>query len=320
MTTPITSPQLKRLITIDDVADPMQLLDAARAFHHDPHRFSNRGHGKTVILLFFNPSLRTRLSTQRAAQLLGMNVIVMNVTEGWKLEFEDGAVMDLDRAEHVREAAGVLSQYADVIGVRTFATLTDRDADYRETVIRAFQRYADVPVFSLESATGHPLQALADWLTISTHAATVRPRVVLTWAPHPKALPQAVANSFIRWMRRADVDLVVTHPQGLELERTVVGDVPIIHEQAAALRGADFVYAKNWSAYQPYGSIPSAHPDWMINADKMKLTNSAFFMHCLPVRRNVVVSDAVLDGPRSLVLTQARNRIYAAQAVLGSLS
>jgi N-succinyl-L-ornithine transcarbamylase len=280
---------------------------------------SNYSKGKTIVLLFFNPSLRTRLSTEKAAQNLGMNVITMNAGQGWQLEFEDGAIMNLDKAEHVKEAAGVISQYADLIGIRTFPTLTDRDRDYGEFVLKQFVKYASVPVISLESATLHPLQSLTDLSTIYEHKKNNRPKVVLTWAPHPRALPQAVANSFVEWMKTAEVELVVTHPIGAELAPQFVENVQVEYDQERAFAGADFIYAKNWSAYFEYGKIISPTKNWMVTADKMALTNQAKFMHCLPVRRNVVVSDEVLDSPDSVVIGQAGNREFAAQAVLEQL-
>ena len=274
---------------------------------------------KTLVLLFFNPSLRTRLSTEKAAQNLGMNVITMNADAGWKIEFEDGVVMDGDKAEHVKEAAGVISQYADVIGIRTFPTLTDRERDYSEFVLRQFQKYATVPVLSLESATLHPLQSLTDAMTIEEFKPSSRPKVVLTWAPHVRALPQAVANSFVEWMKTRDVEFVVTHPQGAELARQFIDNVEVEYDQHKAFEGADFIYAKNWSSYMNYGQIISPKENWTVTAEKMALTNHARFMHCLPVRRNVVVDDAVLDDPRCLIFEQAKNREFAAQAVLEEL-
>ena len=271
---------------------------------------------KTLVLLFFNPSLRTRLSTEKAAQNLGMNVIVMNADAGWKIEFEDGTVMDGDKAEHVREAAGVISQYADVIGIRSFPTLTDRDWDYAEVVLTQFKKYATVPVISLESATLHPLQSLADAVTIEEHKTTARPKVVLTWAPHVRALPQAVPNSFVEWMKTRDVELVVTHPLGAELAPQFVDNVQVEYDQQRAFESADFIYAKNWSSYTDYGQIIAPKENWMVTPEKMALTNAARFMHCLPVRRNVVVADAVLDDPRCLIFEQAKNREFAVQAVL----
>lgn len=306
--------------SLADVPDLPGLLAAARAFRAAPHSQPTLGQGKALGLIFFNPSLRTRLSTQRAAQHLGLEVIVMNIgKEGWQLEFADGAVMDGGNAEHVRDAAAVMGRYCDILGVRTFAGLTDRAADYREDLLEAFRRYAGVPLLSLESATRHPLQSLADLMTIEAHRPRPCPRVVLTWAPHPRALPQAVANSFVEWMRASDCELVVTHPPGYELAEAFVGEVAVTHDQDEALAGADFVYAKNWSAYQSYGEVLSQDRSWTLTAEKMALTREARFMHCLPVRRNVVVDDAVIDHPRSLVLELAENRMYAAQAVLAAL-
>ena len=307
---------MQKFTSIHDTPDPARLVAEALALKADPYAFEHLGRRKRLVMLFFNPSLRTRLSTEAAAQQLGMQVMSMNATEGWKLEFEDGVVMDGESAEHVREAAGVISQYADIIGVRSFPGLQDKDKDYADEVIHAFVEYATVPVISLESAIRHPLQSLADWMTISECQRKPRPKVVLSWAPHPRALPQAVPNSFVEWMQRADVELVVTHPEGYALDPDFMGDTPVYYDQDEALRGADFVYAKNWSPLQPYGRVINRDAHWMISPEKMALTNQGQFMHCLPVRRNVVVSQAVLDGPNSLVLQQARNRIFAAQAVM----
>lgn len=311
---------MQHFTSIKDVPNPDSLIQRALDIKRDPNRKSfptvvgiNR---KSLVLLFFNPSLRTRLSTEKAAQNLGMNVITMNADAGWKIEFEDGTVMDGDKAEHVREAAGVISQYADVIGIRSFPTLTDREQDYAEVVLRQFQKYATVPVISLESATLHPLQSLADAVTIEEFKPKPRPKVVLTWAPHVRALPQAVPNSFVEWMKTRDVELVVTHPPGAELAPQFVENMRIEYDQYKAFEGADFIYAKNWSSYTDYGKIISPQENWMVTPEKMALTNDARFMHCLPVRRNVVVADAVLDGPHCLILEQAKNREYAAQAVL----
>ncbi len=318
---------MQHFTSIHDVPDVEALIQKALSIKHadtfaDPtirHASSDIRKPKTLVLLFFNPSLRTRLSTEKAGLNLGMNVISMNADAGWKIEFEDGVVMDGDKAEHVREAAGVVSQYADVIGIRTFPTLTDRERDYAEVVLRQFQKHATVPVISLESATLHPLQSLTDAMTIEAHKKTARPKVVLTWAPHPRALPQAVANSFVEWMKTRDVELVVTHPPGAELAPQFVENVRIEYDQRKAFEGADFIYAKNWSSFTDYGQIISPKENWTVTAEKMALTNEARFMHCLPVRRNVVVDDAVLDDPRCLIFEQAKNREYAAQAVLEEL-
>lgn len=310
---------MKQFTCVHDVADPAQLVQDALAIKKAPHQHTALGQNKTVILVFFNPSLRTRLSTELAAKNLGCNVMTLNVADGWKLEFADGTVMNGGTAEHIREAAGVMSQYADILAVRSFPGLEDKEKDYADEIMQAFVKYASVPVVSLESAIRHPLQSLADWVTIEEYKKTERPKVVLTWAPHPRTLPQAVSNSFLEWMQRAPVDLVLTHPKGYELDPAFVADTPVIYDQAEAFAGADFIYAKNWSALSPYGQTLPVSDDWQVNAAKMALTNEAYFMHCLPVRRNVVVSDAVIDGPQSLVLPQAGNRLYAAQAVLQRL-
>ena len=271
-------------------------------------------------MLFFNPSLRTRLSTEKAAKLLGMEVLMMNVgTDGWALEFEDGAVMNGNKAEHIKEAAGVLSQYCDIIAVRAFPQLADRAKDEEELVMNSFKKYASVPIINLESATRHPLQGLTDALTILELKKVQRPKVVLTWAPHPRALPQSVPNSFVEFMQQCDVDLVITNPEGYDLNPAVVKDTTVIHDQSEALKGADFVYVKNWSSYKQYGKILSTDPSWTFSEEKLKLTNDAKVMHCLPVRRNIVIDDAVLDGENSVVIQQAGNRTFAAQAVLKRL-
>lgn len=292
-------------------------LSDAMTLKNEPWRYPELGKRKTLGLLFMNPSLRTRMSTQKAATLLGMDVMVLNAgSDSWTLETRDGVIMDGGATEHIKEAAAVMGQYCDVLGIRTFAGLTDRDADYEERVLESFVRYAGVPVVSLESATRHPLQSFADLITIETMKRTTRPKVVLTWAPHPKALPQAVANSFVEWMLHADVDLVVTHPEGYDLAPSFVKGATVTHDQGAAFDGADFIYAKNWSSYTEYGSIVSKDMAWTVTADKMRRTNDARFMHCLPVRRNMIVSDEVLDGPWSVVIEQAANRVVSAQTVL----
>jgi N-succinyl-L-ornithine transcarbamylase len=266
--------------------------------------------------------MRTRISTQVAAKNLGMEVIVFNIDkEGWQLEFADGAVMKGDKTEHVKEAAAVLGQYFSILSIRTFPKLIDREEDYSENVIRQFVKYAGIPVLSLESATLHPLQSLADRVTIQESLESgKRPKVVLTWAPHVKALPQAVPNSFAEWMKDWDeIDFVITHPKGYELDKKFTGNTKIEHDQNKALEGADFVYVKNWSSYQDYGKIMNTDPSWMITNDKLGKTNTAKVMHCLPVRRNLVIADEVLDGPNSIVVQQAGNRVWAAQAVLSEL-
>lgn len=307
---------MKQFTAVSDVKNLRELVNSAKALKADPLKYKELGKDKTLVLLFFNPSLRTRLSTQKAGMNLGLSVITMNAGQGWQLEFEDGAVMNADKAEHIREAAAVISQYADIIGIRTFPSLTDRDKDYQDFILHNFIRYAGVPVVSLESAIRHPLQSLADVLTIEERKTTERPRVVLSWAPHPRALPQAVSNSFAEWMLAMDYELVITHPEGYELNPTFTEGAAITYDQREAFQGADFIYTKNWSAYESYGQVLNVDPSWMITADKMALTNQGYFMHCLPVRRNVVVADAVIDSPRSLVIEQANNRTFAAQAVL----
>lgn len=310
---------MNHFLSIKDVDHLPGLLSSAKAIKQNPWGNDALGKHKTLALLFFNSSLRTRMSTQRAAQNLGMNVIIMNMTQGWGIEFEDGTVMNLDKAEHIREAAAVISQYADVIGIRAFAGLKDREQDYQEHLLQQFVRYASVPVINLESPTLHPLQSLTDYLTIEERKQTARPKVVLSWAPHPRTLPQAVANSFIEWMKETDYELVITQPKGYELASSFTQGCTVEYDQQKAFAGADFVYAKNWSSYTDYGKILPVREDWMITKQKMALTNDAHFMHCLPVRRNVVVEDAVIDSPKSLVITQADNRTYAAQAVLTEL-
>ncbi|MFC2176428.1 N-acetylornithine carbamoyltransferase [Bacteroidota bacterium] len=308
---------MKKFCSVKDVKDLSAIVKMAREIKANPFANDQLGKHKVIGLLFFNPSLRTRLSTYKAAKNLGMDVVVMNLnSDGWKLEFEDGTVMNQQSQEHVREAAAVVSQYCDIIGVRTFPSLEDREADYDETVINKFVEYASVPVISLESATLHPCQSLADVITIEEYKKTERPKVVLSWAPHPKALPQAVSNSFVEWMKETDYELVVTNPKGFDLAPSIIDGVEVNHNQDEALKGADFVYTKNWSSYEDYGKIGQGFDDWTITGKKMALTNNAKFMHCLPVRRNVVVADEVLDSDKSLVLQQAQNRTYAAQVVL----
>ena len=307
---------MQHFLSAPDAATIAHLLNRAAYFKRHPFPEEQPGRQKTLINLFFNPSLRTRLSTEKAGLQLGFQVITMDMAGGWKLEFEDGVVMDMDRAEHVREAAGVLSQYCDVLAVRSFPGLEDREEDYGERIIQSFVKYATVPVVSLESATRHPLQSLADCLTIQEHMPAHRPKVVLTWAPHPRRLPQAVPNSFAEWMLAwGAVDLTVVQPPGFELAEDFTAGAQVKTNQEEALRGADFVYAKNWSAYADYGATVDL-PNWIVDEHKMALTNNAYFMHCLPVRRNVVVSDGVLSSDSSLVLKQANNRTWAAAAAL----
>ncbi|NRA50847.1 MAG: N-acetylornithine carbamoyltransferase [Phaeodactylibacter sp.] len=311
---------MQHFTSVYDVANPKALVKSALELkQQDPAELEAIGRHKTLVLLFFNPSLRTRLSTQKAGLSLGMQVMVHNAGQGWQLEFEDGAVMDANKAEHVKEAAAVIGQYADIIGVRTFPGLTDQERDYQDYVLEQFKLYAQVPVVSLESAIRHPLQSLADWVTIEAHRPVHKPKVVLSWAPHTRALPQAVSNSFLEWMQVADVDLCITHPEGYELAPDFVKDTPVCYNQDEALEGADFVYVKNWSPYQDYGKVINQDTGWMITPEKMSKTNNGHFMHCLPVRRNVVVADGVLDSPNALHLEQSNNRTWAAMAVLKAL-
>jgi len=310
---------MKNFTSIKDAGDLKELLQKALKLKANPFQFNELGKNQTLGLVFFNPSLRTRLSTQRAAQNLGLNSIVYNAGQGWKLEFEDAVCMDGDKAEHIKEAAAVMSQYFDLIGIRAFSSLTDRKRDYEDFVLNKFIKYATVPVVSLESAIRHPLQSLADLMTIEEKKKVEKPKVALTWAPHPKALPQAVANSFAEWMLRTQVDLTIVQPEGFQLSEEFTKGAHIETNQKKAFRDADFIYAKNWSCFEDYGKVSEKHSDWTITPAKMALTKDAYFMHCLPVRRNVVVADAVLDSPKSLVIEQANNRTFAAQAVLAEI-
>ena len=281
--------------------------------------FKHLGENKTLLMIFFNSSLRTRLSTQKAAMNLGMNVIVLDVNQGaWKLETERGVVMDGDKPEHLLEAIPVMGCYCDVIGVRSFARFENKRDDYEEKILNQFIRYSGRPVFAMETATVHPLQSFADLITIEEHKTVERPKVVLTWAPHPKVLPQAVPNSFAEWMNAAGYDFVITHPHGYELDPQFVGNARVEYDQDKALAGADFVYAKNWSAFADpnYGKVLCTDRSWTVTTEKMALTNNAFFMHCLPVRRNMIVSDDVIESERSLVIPEAANREISAQVVL----
>jgi N-succinyl-L-ornithine transcarbamylase len=308
---------MKHYFSVNDIATLDDWLVKGRELRKNPRAFEHLGKGKTLCLLFFNNSLRTRLSTQKAAMLLGMEVMVMNFgSEGWNLEFTDGTRMDGGTAEHIKEAAAVVGQYADIIGVRAFAGLKDREADYAEQVLNGFMTHAGVPVLNMESAAGHPLQALADALTIEQFRKKDRPKVVLSWAPHPRALPQAVANSFVQMTQKMNVDFTITHPKGYDLAPEIVGETPVEYDQDKALAKADFVYVKNWSSFKEYGAVLNQDSSWMMTSNKLK---DAYFMHCLPVRRNVIVEDAVLDNAQSLVISQAANRTVSAQLALAEL-
>ncbi len=313
---------MKTFLYASDLGDLRAALDEARAVKADRYAYEHLGRHRTVLLIFFNNSLRTRLSTQKAARNLGMDVIVLDINQGaWKLETERGVVMDGDKSEHLLEAVPVMGQYCDLIGVRTFARFENRKDDYEEKILNQFIKYSGRPVFSMESATVHPLQAFADLITIDEYKEKARPKVVLTWAPHPRALPQAVPNSFAEWMNAADVDFVVTHPEGYELDPRFVGNARVEYDQWKALDGADFVYAKNWSCPgvtrpEHYGEVLSADKGWTVDAAHMGVTNNAYFMHCLPVRRNMIVTDDVIESPRSLVIPEAANREISATVVL----
>lgn len=316
---------MKTFLHVQDIGPLNVALAEAAEIKADRYKYEHLGHHKTALLIFFNNSLRTRLSTQKAARNLGLDVMVLDVNQGaWKLETERGVVMDGDKSEHLLEAIPVMASFCDLIGVRTFAGLTNREADYAENILSQFIKYSGRPVFSMESATAHPLQAFADLITIEEHKEKARPKVVLTWAPHPRALPQAVPNSFAEWMRAADVDFVVTHPHGYELDPLFVGDAKVEYDQMKALEGADFVYAKNWSCpgvenAADYGQILSKDMSWTIDEQHMAITNNAQFMHCLPVRRNMIVTDDVIESPRSLVIPEAANREISATVILKHL-
>ena len=313
---------MRTFFNVTDLGDLSAAVAEAREIKKDRFRFDTLGKNKTLLMIFFNNSLRTRLSTQKAAMNLGMNVMVLDVNAGaWKLETERGVVMDGDKSEHLLEAIPVMGSYCDLIGIRSFAGLTDRDYDYAEAIVSQFVRYSGRPVFAMETATVHPLQAFADLITIEEHKKTARPKVVLTWAPHPKALPQAVPNSFAEWMNAADVEFVVTHPEGYELDPRFVGSARVEYDQMKALEGADFVYAKNWccpgvTSPADYGKILCKDLSWTIDAAHMAVTNNGQFMHCLPVRRNMIVTDDVIEAPTSLVIPEAANREISAQTVI----
>ena len=307
---------MKNFLSINDLPCVNTAVKEALTLKKSPWNFEHLGKRKTIGLLFFNNSLRTRVSTEKAAKMLGLEVMIMQFgRDGWALEFSDGTLMDKGTTEHIKEAAAVLSQYCEIIAIRCFATLVNKEKDLSEKVLNSFAKYATVPIVNMESATGHPLQALADAMTITENQKTNKPKIVLSWAPHPKPLPQAVANSFLQAVKKMEVDICITHPKGYELDPQFTGDTPIVYDQKAAFENADFIYAKNWSSLREYGKI-LYDPKWTIDTEKMAVTADAKFMHCLPVRRNVVVSDAVLDSPDSLVIAQTNNRTFSAQFVL----
>ena len=311
---------MKNFTSILQLGDLQEALAEAAAIKADPFAYQQLGRNKTLLLVFFNNSLRTRLSTQKAGLNLGMNVIVLDVNQGaWKLETGHGVIMDGDKSEHLLEAIPVMGSYCDLIGVRSFARFESKEDDYNEVILNQFIQYSGKPVFSMEAATRHPLQTFADILTIEEHKTKARPKVVMTWAPHPKALPQAVPNSFIEGMSMTDYDFVIANPEGYDLAPEFVGNARVTHDQDEALAGADFVYAKNWASYEHYGEVLSRDRGWTVTKEKMALTDDAFFLHCLPVRRNMIVSDDVIEGPRSLVIPEAANREYSAQTVIKRL-
>ena len=310
---------MKEFTSITQLSDLRKALAEAKYVKENPFADQALGRNKTLLMVFFNNSLRTRLSTQKAALNLGMNVIVLDVNQGaWKLETERGVIMDSDKSEHLLEAIPVMGSYCDIIGVRSFAQFQSKEDDYNEVIINQFIKYSGKPVFSMEAATRHPLQTFADLITIEEYKKTDRPKVVLTWAPHPKALPQAVANSFAEGLNMTDYEFVIANPEGYDLAPEFTGGAKVLHDQDEALRGADFVYAKNWSAYEGdnYGKVLSQDRSWTITSEKMALTNDAYFMHCLPVRRNMIVSDDVIESPQSLVIPEAANRVVSAQTIM----
>lgn len=313
---------MKSFTSVKQLGDLQKAFEAAKYVKENPFADQELGRNKTLLLVFFNNSLRTRLSTQRAGLNLGMNVIVLDVNQGaWKLETERGVIMDGDKSEHLLEAIPVMGCYCDLIGVRSFARFESKEDDYNEVILNQFIKYSGRPVFSMEAATRHPLQTFADMITIEEHKEKARPKVVMTWAPHPRSLPQAVPNSFAEGLNLTDYEFVIANPEGYDLAPEFVGNAKVTHNQDEALEGADFVYAKNWAAYEGenYGKVISKDMRWTVTKEKMALTNNAFFMHCLPVRRNMIVSDEVIESPRSLVIPEAANRVVSAQTVLKML-
>jgi len=310
---------MRNFTNVKDIGDVKQAVAAALEIKKDRYRYASLGRNKTLLMIFFNSSLRTRLSTQKAAMNLGMNTIVLDVNQGaWKLETERGAIMDGDKPEHLLEAIPVMGCYCDIIAVRSFARFESKEDDYNEKILNQFINYSGRPVISMEAAVRHPLQSYADLITIDEYKTKERPKVVLTWAPHPNALPQAVPNSFAEWINAAGYELVITHPEGYELDSQFVGSATIEYDQRRAFEGADFIYAKNWAAYRDpnYGKVLSRDRAWTVDTAKMALTDNAYFMHCLPVRRNMIVTDDVIESPRSIVIPEAANREISAQAAL----
>lgn len=310
---------MRNFTSVHDLSNIKEALRKAAFVKKNPFADKELGKNKTLLMIFFNSSLRTRLSTQKAGINLGMNVIVLDINQGaWKLETERGVIMDGDKPEHILEAIPVMGSYCDLIGVRSFAQFEDKAQDYNETILNQFIEHSGRPVFSMEAATRHPLQSFADLITIEEYKKREKPKVVLTWAPHPRALPQAVPNSFAEWMNATDYQFVITHPEGYELDEKFVGNARVEYDKEKAYEGADFIYAKNWAAYQDpnYGKILSSDRSWTVDSEKMALTNNAYFMHCLPVRRNMIVTDEVIESSRSIVIAEAANRVVSAQTVL----
>ncbi len=313
---------MKTFFNVEDLGNIKDALAKAKEIKNNRFGYQELGKNKTLLMIFFNNSLRTRLSTQKAAMNLGMNVIVLDVNAGaWKLETERGVIMDGDKSEHLLEAIPVMGSYCDIIGIRSFAGLSDRDFDYAETIVNQFVKYSGRPLFAMETATVHPLQAFADLVTIEEYKQTARPKVVLSWAPHCKSLPQAVPNSFAQWMNAADVDFVITHPEGYELDPKFAGNAKIEYNQKKAFENADFIYAKNWSCpgvsnIADYGKIINKDPSWTVDTEHMSWTNNGYFMHCLPVRRGLIVTDDVIESDHSLVIPEAANREISAEVVM----
>ena len=309
---------MKNFININDIKDYNKLVDNCISLKKSPYELNSLGINKTLGLLFFNPSLRTRISTEKAAKILGMNVISMNFNnEGWNLEYEDGVIMNSNKAEHIKDAARVVGQYCDIIGIRSFPSLINKTDDEKDIVINSFKKYANIPVINLESSIYHPLQALADAITIKEKVK--KPKIVLSWAPHIKPLPHAVANSFINMVKKMNYDIKITNPIGYNLNKNITDGIEIINNQKEAFEGANLIYAKNWSSYDNYGKVLNINDSWIIDDEKMNITNNAKFMHCLPVRRNLVVSDSVVDSDNSLVVEQSNNRVYSVQLILNKI-
>lgn len=318
--------QMKKFTSVSDVENLQQIIKKALQIKENPLSEPEKGKGKTIGLVFLNSSLRTRLSSQIAAQNLGLNILTLNAAqEAWNLEFADGAVMNGDTVEHIKDAIEVLNQYCDIIAVRCFAGMKSKEDDVNESILSQFEQHAKVPVISLESATRHPLQSLADCITITENwhfdklSVNRKPKVVLTWAPHIKPIAHAVGNSFAEWMQEMDVDFVIANPEGYDLDKNFTKNVKVIHNQEEALKDADFIYVKNWSSFDDYAKMPEVKDNWMLTNEKLKNTNHAKIMHCLPVRRNVELSDEVMDGENSIIYQQAKNRIFSAQAVFSEI-